>query len=177
MTNQEKFSNAVFKFLTQVEVLDKDNAEDLYVTEDGKQTELGFCIPVYDSDVNLVVCPDINTKDIFLSLSDGPIDDIAFILEGLIEQAKTERHHWHAVTKAEINELNADGIYGFFYNKLRFVDLFESIDDQFEYGGKTYNVKAVMYLSKKETECYFEDEDNFYEMVKSKDPLKFSQLN
>lgn len=37
MTNQEKFSNAVLNFLTQVEVLDKDNTEDLYVEENGKK--------------------------------------------------------------------------------------------------------------------------------------------
>lgn len=177
MTEQENFSDTLFDFFLQAEVLDEENAESLVILRDGEQIEVGFSIPVSLTDIKLIVCPRVEVNDIFLALTDGPENDIVLLLERLSEEALNSSIEWASVTEISIDYFNAFGIHGLYFSKLKFVDLFEDFDDFFDYREDKYKIKTVLFLSEKETKCFFESEDKFYDLVGNKDPVQFSQLS
>lgn len=177
MGKQEDFEDAVFEFFAQSEFLDDDNAARLVITRQGQEIEVGAVFPIVYCEVNFIVCPRLDVNDIFIAVTDGPENDVVLLLERLTEFVKEDDLDWGTAIRLPIEYFNQFGIYGLYFNRLSYKELFEQFDDYFDYHGKQYNLKTVTFLSEKETDCFFDCEYRFYDMVESKDPVKFSQLD
>ncbi|ABV88689.1 hypothetical protein [Shewanella pealeana] len=172
MNTESKICEELITHLSKCVLIDFDN---IIVWEDAstlKETALAF--PITHSDAHLVFTI-ANDRNIFLAtLTDGDIDDVVSILLDLNEaDFKAE---WGKAVTTSYESLNRKNIYGLFFSRVRYYELFHSIKDSFRFLGKEYTIKAVIFLSKKEIETYINSEDEFYELIGEKDMVKFEQV-
>ncbi|WDE05509.1 hypothetical protein SG34_000735 [Thalassomonas viridans] len=176
MSMQKTFEDYIADFISAIPIVDSKDMFFLSKERNGKEVDFVAFAPIKLTDLHIIFTIIDNKKDIYVTVTDGPVDDIATILDALqggFEDSRTDRGDVLAL-KNEF--LQSYGVFGLFFSRVRFYEFFDDIPDTFDFNGQSYSVKAVVFLSQKETDVFDKNEDAFYDLFDDKDVVKFNQL-
>lgn len=157
-------------------MIDESELDSLYLEEDDKEFNIALFAPLkLAKEINLVMSVHDNESDVYVTITDGPIEDVAFLLHSLATEFKNSYKDWGDVLELKSSSLQEYGIHGLFFSRLRFFEFFGDYPDTFVLSNNEYKIKAVLFLSKSEVEAFDEDEDLFYELIGEKDPVLYNQ--
>jgi len=177
LDNSNELESFLKKLIEKNEMIDEDELDSFYIEQDDKEFNIAFFAPLkFANEINLVMSVHDNYSDVYVTVTDGPIEDVAFLLHNLAAEFKSSCKDWGDVLELKSNLLQEHGIHGLFFSRLRFFEFFDDYSDTFELSNKEYKMKAVLFLSKSEIDAFDESEDLFYELIGEKDPVLYSQV-
>jgi hypothetical protein len=175
MNIPKNFEDSVADFISAIPVVDENDMFFLSKEHNGDEVDFAAFAPIKFTDLHIVFTTTDNKEDIYVTVTDGPVDDIATILDALQVGFQDSRTDWGDVLALKNTFLQNNGVYGLFFSRVRFYELFDDTRDTLNFGSQEYNVKAVVFLSQKETDLFDQSEDDFYDIFDNKDVVKFNQ--
>ena len=171
------FGDAVSDFLAGMALVEENELFYLARECNGEVEKFALAAQLEFTDLHIIVPTVNNGKDIYVTVTDGPVEDIAIILDvlqaGILEDVKTDRGD---VLELNNSFLQGHGVFGMFFSRVKYYELFDDVSDTFSFEEQEYLVKAVVFLSKQETELFDKSIDEFYDIFDNKDVVQFSQL-
>ena len=174
VNNDQEFKIALEEFIACSPLISKDDIEVLEYERENFSEECGFVAPLYAENISLVSGYSNKGKNIFITITDGDIDEIAFLIREL-EGLNSSDVDWGEMQKITASSFVDNGIHGIYFGRLKQYEFFESFPDCFNFDGEEYQIKTMLFLSKYETELYESNLDDFFEQISTKDSVKFNQ--
>ncbi|WP_444896629.1 hypothetical protein [Microbulbifer sp. SSSA005] len=113
---------------------------------------------------------------IFVTVTDGPTETISYLIDYLSNLPDDSTTNWGDMLELESELLNEHGIRGLFFSRLRFFEFFDNCSDVFQFNGEEVTVVAFLFLAYKEVAAFSRSQDEFYDLIELKDPIRFNQI-
>lgn len=172
MSTGEEFKIKLEEFISKSPLIELEDIEVLTYERNNLSEECGFFAPLYADNISLVSGYSNIGNNIFLTITDGEVEEIAFLIREL-EKLEGADVAWGDVQKVSAPFFRESGIFGVYLGRLNQYEFFDTFPDVFKFNKDEYKIKVLLFLSKGEVELYESDLDEFYEVISLKDPIKF----